>query len=280
MSGRPNREDARGGQDEDPLEAAQRIVNRSGNNFHSKVARFFRDNDWNIMLSPYYVDPATDRAREIDLIAEKLFFVKHRHYEQHIGTIRLRLHIECKFIKQKTVFWFDGLDETQAKNWISRNTLFNTDERVAPRHHYSGAMANQVAKLFATDENKDVESDPIFKALNQCLNGLVNSRGAKPLAESPDHLTCLKTVEYPVIICSNFEGLFFRTRVVGPGDIETMEDNFLIEINYAYRGANSNTQREYFLVDVVDFRRLGTFISALETEIKHMVDIAKLRSGR
>jgi hypothetical protein len=49
----------------------EEIIIESGNRFHCEVATFFRDNGWTVLLSPYYVDNATDKVREIDLICEK-----------------------------------------------------------------------------------------------------------------------------------------------------------------------------------------------------------------
>ena len=50
---------------------AETFVQESSNNFHSKVVRSFRDNEWHTLVSPYYLDSLTDKPREIDLITEK-----------------------------------------------------------------------------------------------------------------------------------------------------------------------------------------------------------------
>jgi len=53
-----------------------KLVRNSGNNFHTKVARWLSDNDWHVVVSPYYMDQTQNKAREIDLIAEKLWPVR------------------------------------------------------------------------------------------------------------------------------------------------------------------------------------------------------------
>ena len=60
-----------------PAEVTQ-LIKTSGNNFHAKVARWFRTNGWHIVISPYYMDQTQNKAREIDLIAEKLWPVRRR----------------------------------------------------------------------------------------------------------------------------------------------------------------------------------------------------------
>lgn len=42
------------------------LVKGSGNNFHSKVARWFQANDWHTVVSPYYMDQTQAKARELD----------------------------------------------------------------------------------------------------------------------------------------------------------------------------------------------------------------------
>ena len=55
-----------------PSEVSELIKN-SGNNFHAKVARWLAENDWHVVVSPYYMDQTQNKAREIDLIAEKFW---------------------------------------------------------------------------------------------------------------------------------------------------------------------------------------------------------------
>lgn len=49
----------------------QELIDQSGNNFHTKVATWLIDNGWHVTISPYYMDYATNKSREIDLVAEK-----------------------------------------------------------------------------------------------------------------------------------------------------------------------------------------------------------------
>ena len=52
------------------LDIAKEIIAKSGNNFHSKVVERFRASGWSVSISPYYLDGSTNKAREIDLVAE------------------------------------------------------------------------------------------------------------------------------------------------------------------------------------------------------------------
>lgn len=45
----------------------QKIIEASGNNFHSNVISLLREKQWNVLISPYYNDYASDKAREIDI---------------------------------------------------------------------------------------------------------------------------------------------------------------------------------------------------------------------
>jgi len=252
-------------------DAATRIIEGSGNNFHCKVAKFFADADWRVQISPYYVDPSTDKTREIDLIAERLYPTTDT-WGRIDGYIRLRLHVECKYIAQGTVFWFGDQDVAAARSWVARRTPFKEDNVYINEHHYLKGVKH-VAKLFATERSGgNVENEPIFKALNQTLNALLNSRG---FISERKHVKCKATVEYPVIVCSAFDQ-FARTPINGDGSVSRIDDNFLLEVNYAY--LTRETARpfsEYFLIDVVEYHRLPEFLSLLENEVSGFVEMLK-----
>lgn len=52
------------------------LVQGSGNSFHAKVARSLINCGWHVIVSPYYLDQSQSKAREFDLIAEKLWPIK------------------------------------------------------------------------------------------------------------------------------------------------------------------------------------------------------------
>jgi hypothetical protein len=55
------------------LQKARDLAATDGNAFHAKVATHFRQREWRVLISPYYVDNATGQAREVDLLCERLF---------------------------------------------------------------------------------------------------------------------------------------------------------------------------------------------------------------
>ena len=180
------------------------------------------------------------------------------------GYIRLRLHVECKYIAQGTVFWFGDQDVAAARLWVARRTPFREDNVCINEHHHLKGV-KQVAKLFATERGGgNAENEPIFKALNQTLNSLLNSRG---FISERKNVKCKATVEYPVIVCSAFDQ-FARTPINGDGTISRIDNNFLLEVNYAYlTRETARPFNEYFLIDVVDYQRLPEFLSLLGNEV-------------
>jgi hypothetical protein len=166
-----------------PAEVAQ-LVKGSGNNFHAKVARWFRDNDWHIVISPYYMDQSQNKAREIDLIAEKLWPVRSR-FGNTIGDVAVRLFIECKFVPSHSVFWFTDKSQATALELVCSSGHFRPNNTSTEKHHYL-AQSQRVAKLFATS-GKAQETEPFYKALNQSLNATVSMRG------QPFSIAALKT---------------------------------------------------------------------------------------
>lgn len=99
-----------------PLDVAQDIIQKNGNNFHYKVVNFLRERGWFVLVSPYYNDNYTDKPREIDIIAEKPFDIHNLFGDQWLGTVNVRLFIECKYINGVMVLWFDQKTITRQSN--------------------------------------------------------------------------------------------------------------------------------------------------------------------
>ena len=99
----------------------EKIMEKSGNSFHARVVKLLRDQKWTVLVSPYYSDNFTDKPREIDIIAERKFDIND-FISDWLGTLNVRLFIECKYINGKTVFWFDEKDKAKATERIKDDT--------------------------------------------------------------------------------------------------------------------------------------------------------------
>jgi hypothetical protein len=245
------------------------LVKKSGNNFHAKVARWLSDDNWHVVVSPYYMDQTQNKAREIDLIAEKLWPVKDNMFGRHVGDVVIRLFIECKFIPSYSVFWFAEKDQQSAKDLVCTGGPFRADNIYTDRHHYL-AQSPKVAKLFATSADKAQENEPFYKALNQALNAMVSMRGQQvsiPKLKKSSRKSCT-IIEFPVVVCSSFEKMYsvdFYTE----SDPEAIKDNFQLEVRYAYIDRLGNKRNEYFLLDFVEFAQLEKYSMAIDEDAKY-----------
>jgi hypothetical protein len=245
-----------------------KLIQSSGNSFHAKVARWFRDNGWHVVISPYYMDQTQTKAREIDLVAERLWPINGR-FGEPLGHIAVRLFIECKFVVSDAVFWFADKDNDSALQRVCASGLFSPDNTYTERHHYL-SQGQRVAKLFATSNNiKSAENEPFYKALNQSLNAMTSMRGQEltiPLVRKSGLLP-EAVLEYPVVVCNSFEKLycvdFFDSSEPRP-----IQDNFQLEVSYAYIDRNEAQRNEYFLLDFVAFNKLAEFGSAIDGDAK------------
>ncbi|OGD62588.1 hypothetical protein A2160_06150 [Candidatus Beckwithbacteria bacterium RBG_13_42_9] len=238
------------------------IIEKSGNSFHSKVIQFFRDNEWSVLASPYFTDSSTEKPREIDLIVEKTFPV-HGFIQGEVGTVNLRLFIECKYIVKEVVFWFDKIDHENAISRAMKDTgLDHPDKNITIRsNHFVETEA--VAKLFASNADKRQENEIIYQAINQCLNAKIYYRNRRiNFSEDSSDLRVLKTINYPVVICNNFTKLYKTDfNNTAPSNIT---EEFVLEINYAYLDSNRRSVNEYFLIDIVDFSMLDKFLKSIK----------------
>jgi hypothetical protein len=244
--------------------AAKTLAEKSGNSFQCKVANYFRAKDWAVLLSPYYVDASTDKTRESDLIVERSFPVTNYFPGTPERSVRLRLFIECKYVSEGAVFWMDPMDSAQAQNLVFTRTPFIRDHQRTREHHYF-QTSEPVAKLFASEQRKGEEGDPIYRALNQCLNGCIhNETRASMVSTLPKEETT--RIDYPVIVCSDVNR-FYWTSVASPADPAPIRRNFLLEVDHAYLNAKKGISREYFLVDMVDFNNIDAFVKSIEIEM-------------
>ena len=239
----------------------------TGNSFHSKVVAKFRENKWHTSVSPYYLDASTNRAREIDLIAEKAWSVPA--FYGGGSRLHIKLFVECKYVAEKTVFWFDTKDVAAAKRWLARNTpLPDKINFYTDKHHYIQG-GSTVAKLFGTKADRETDREAIYRALNQALHSMVylSRKGSIIPNHEGGHLPS-RIVELPVIVVNSFDK-FFRVDM-GEEEVTPLRDNFLLEVNYAYLDPQKGNRSEYFLVDVISYETLDDFFRSLEGDVDAM----------
>jgi hypothetical protein len=235
-----------------PSEILQ-IVQSSGNSFHAKVARWFQVQGWRVTVSPYYMDQTQGKAREIDLVAEKIWPFD-TDFRRRGGSVGVRLFIECKFVPSHSVFWFADKDVEAAQSLVCATGLFRKDNTYTQKHHYL-EHGHRVAKIFATAVARSQETEPFYKALNQVLSASVSMRGqgVSP-ALSQGHPPAV-VLEFPIVVCSSF-GRMYQTDFYADTTPEVISDNFQLELNYAYVNRGGQQQNDYFLLDFVEFDRL------------------------
>ena len=250
----------------------QDLIDSSGNNFHAKVAQWFVADGWEIQISPYYLDQTQQKAREIDLVAEKAWPFK-TGFGQHEGYVLVRLYIECKFVPSHAVFWFAEKARREAEELVHSYPGFTPNNTYTAQHHYL-AQSTRVAKLFTSSQNKQQETDLFYKALNQILSAYVAFR-YQPFRS--EHRAAklhgkLLSLTYPAVVCSSFSKLF-AADFLGKLQTSPQNENFQLEVRYAY-GESSSTQRnEYFLVDFVSYDQLKDFTQAIENDVNAAITL-------
>lgn len=237
-------------------EKIQHLVETSGNSFHAKVARWLQTDGWHIRVSPYYMDQSQNKAREIDLVAEKRWPIKDT-FGRCSGDVVIRLFVECKFVPSHAVFWFTEKDMSAAENLVCGLGGFRRDNSYTKEHHYISSGA-RVAKLFASEAGRGQDSEPFYKALNQVLNSQVSMSGQPPASPNlRSHAGGKRlVVNYPVVVCNSFEKLF-STDFYEEGVPAPICQNFQLEVQYAYMDRAGNHRDDYFLIDFVEYSRLS-----------------------
>ena len=234
------------------------IIEKSGNTFHSKVARHLRGAGWTVLISPYYHDSISNKPREIDLLAEKAFSYP------NFGTVNIRLFVECKYVTDETVFWFDQKDVEKSRELIKKITPSEFDQRPSLNtNHYM--QIERVAKLFADERKKGSDNEFFYKALNQSLNATVYFRPKGSICRADQRRYIRWTMNYPVILCNSFEKLY-RTDIDLDSEPSRLDQNFCLEVNYAYLDPAGNNANEYFLIDVLSFTDIEKYLAIVQED--------------
>lgn len=248
----------------------KKLIRNSGNSFHCRVVNYFVEKGWSTLVSPYFTDNISGKSREIDLIVEKQFPVYDAWRDKIEKILYIKLFIECKYIPKDTVFWFSDIDELKALDWVVENTPFEKNYPYTQEQHYLNAD-NRVAKLFATSSSKEIENEPIYKALNQCLNAMVYNRNFGSIVRKPSNTRPVPEVflEYPIIACNSFDRVY-KVDIEREIEPELATENFMLEVNYAYMDEAKEHKFEYFLIDVVSFDKLDNLLESIEKEVNKL----------
>lgn len=242
------------------------LILSSGNNFHAKVARWLSEEGWRVVVSPYYMDQTQNKAREIDLVAEKTWPVRDP-FGTAVSDVAVRLFIECKFIASDAVFWFADKDQESALELVCASGPFRANNSYTDRHHYL-SKSHRVAKLFSTsNNNKNSENEPFYKALNQALNAMVSMRGQSVMTPSLKKTQYCAILDFPVVVCSSFDRVY-SVDFYSDSPPEPIQDNFQLEVRYAYIDRNENRRDDFFLLDFVAFDKLEEFAKAIDIDAK------------
>lgn len=243
------------------------IIMNSWHTFHVEVVSFLKDNWWNTLISPYYNDSRTNKAREIDIIAQKdfVFTIFEWTYK-----IRVELFVECKYNKNLTLFWFDDINYESA---ISLITNMNKIEKTNTYHDKSHYISSdkKVAKLYASSKDKDIENEPFFKWINQVLNWFLYYRNDYKygIFDEPDII-----MKLPIIICNNFDNVFRIDIWSKQAASKIILPFFSIEVDYNYIAHDNTPKNEYFLIDIIDFKNFNMFIKSLnDMEFKSILTV-------
>lgn len=248
------------------------ILAKSGNSFHLQVSDFLKKDGWYVTVSQYYTDNFTDKPREIDILAEKQIEVKNE-YGDWGGTVTVQVFVECKYVSKPMVIWYDDKNMDKAiQKAVSDAKLGNPKQYNDYQRHHFCVPADKVVKLFAS-QKPNSENEPFFMAVNQSLNALIHHRKfGLTMPHDKQSRKNLATLRYPVIVCNTFENIYTANQLPGV-EGNHPENAFQLEVNYAYP-AKDTAQNEYFLIDVVEFQKLGELLRIIE---KMDVQICALR---
>lgn len=223
-------------------------IKNSGNDFHLEVAESLAKNGWDVEISPYYNDFITNKPREIDIIASRTHTVS-GFGGSGSSMLEIHLFIDCKFLKNPNVLWFQKKDIKEANKLAMESPILrdvSTFDNGA--HHYT--HGGEVCKL-TTKLGKD---DVIYQGMDQCLKALIFF--------SENIAVANLAINYPIIVVNSLKNLYKRDKALSKG-YGPISNNFQLEVNYSYINKERANKTKYFLLDVVAIDKLDEFLKIL-----------------
>ncbi|MDD5050475.1 MAG: hypothetical protein PHV93_01905 [Candidatus Pacebacteria bacterium] len=225
-----------------------KIIEEGGDELLHDTAGLLTSIGWACQISSYYMDVLTGKSREIDIIARKEFIVKDDFWGGS-KTILIRLFIECKYIKNETLFYFVTKNSEKAKTLAKDNSILKHDDYVDLRaNHYLKGL--DVAKTW-----KGATRDDIYDALTQSVHSLIYYE--KNYREKTHYIYNL-----PVVVTKSFDNFFKKE-----GDdrkFSEIRNNFQLEFDYTYTLAPKENVSKTFLVDFVSYDKIEAFLKDIE----------------
>lgn len=158
------------------------------------------------------------------------------------------------------VFWFDSKDIKRTRETICRDISIIEPEMWNDgfEHHY--LACREVAKLFASGGGQD--NDVIYKGLAQSLNALIYYRANNSALSNPEDDTRI-ILNYPLILYNDAAKLYRVATNEKDAKPSEINENFQLEINYAYLDSKKS-QNEHFVLDLVSLGKLEMYLRDLE----------------
>lgn len=236
-------------------EDLQKAIRASGNNLHLKVINLLEKN-WQVEVSPYYVDDITDKPREIDIIASRTIFLTGFPWKKTSGDFKVFLYIECKHFKNDIAFWV--FKNKEPGNLLKTFSISDHSKPTASGgiNHY---FTDKVCKL-STSVNEDKD---ILDALLGPIKALIDHReNDKP-----------KGVFYPISVYEGIRGIYLINNSDDLNNLKNLNPvkNAIAELTYSYKGRRNNNyyqQKEKFAVDIVGLDYLEKLLKAIEKEVE------------
>lgn len=236
----------------------KKTIEESANNVEISICNILAGTDWKEVIENYYFpDPIEKKLREIDLIAVNNFSLDFGNKENH----RIIFLIECKYIRDKIIFWFKNKKIEKAKTSIHKNYVFEKSsfgqdilgiDSQGTSHHY--AKDSKVAKKwdyvkwdFLKNKSKECH-DIIGKSINQLTNALYFCSRMSDNYKN-------KTSIFPILLISDYKNIF---KVEESGSYSNISKSFQIEVEYSMKIDNHAVENFYQLIDVV---RVSDFLS-------------------
>jgi len=241
----------------------EEAIKKSGNNLHIKVANFFINQGWKTKLSTYYIDDTTNKPREIDIMAQKIFPIPD---DTRAEELRVNLLIECKHFNEEIALWmYDRITDFTVLNSHDINPILLQQNGVAEKHHYLNQQ--QLGWLYDMGKNTKDNQEFMFNAIIQPVKSLTFFRDKYPMG---------KALHYAICVYEGIPGIYKIKSLADTNNLQQLQPEPFVTVglNYSYKSSvNGNLQTGPYCVDFVHFDKLLDYLKLITSECVGIKDI-------
>ena len=227
-------------------------------NLENKFVKILKSFWWTIKENIPYLDPVTDKQRELDILAIKTYLVwENNHWINKPELLEMRLFIDCKNLPNGLGLYVHNVDKENLYEAFLNKPIYS-------RLYDNYFQMNQDLPSIVKEHRFFTKKKIVYKSSNnddrsiwiQWTNQILHAMHSTFYSSS-----AYWNIDYPIIAVNKLTDIAIESEE--DGSREFASDNMLYWINYIVK-----PNKKHYIVDIVGLDKLEQFLEWLDKEFE------------